>query len=478
LNQRLDLTTGNITAELLKMATPIMLTMFVQMAYNLTDMLWLGHLGSGAVAAVGTAGFFVWFGNAMMFSTKVGVEVGVAQSVGRRENDSAVGFAINGIKLAAVLALAYSAITIFFAPLLMSFFRLGSSLNGINPTQSAISYLQIVSSGMIFTFVNPTYSGVFNGIGDSKSPFRYNAIGLVLNVVLDPLLIFGIGPLPRLGVNGAAIATVLSQLVVWIVFYRRLSGKNAPLRLYGWMKQFEWAYIAKILKIGFPVAAQSMLFAVFGMVIARIISHWGPVPIAVQRVGSQIEALSWMTASGFATALGAFVGQNYGARKFDRIRAGYVKAILIMGGTGVVVSLLLILFPGQLFRIFIQEPKTIEEGIIYLRILGYSQLFMCLEITTGGAFNGIGKTVPPSIVGIVFNALRIPAALLLSAPAILGLSGVWWSISASSMFKGVVLVVWFYFYYRAFEKREKQNPSSPGSKNLEPSLVGGVGVSD
>jgi Na+-driven multidrug efflux pump len=178
------------------------------------------------------------------------------------------------------------------------------------------------------------------------------------------------------------------------------------------------------------------------MFIARIIAQWGPIPIAVQKIGSQIEAISWMTAGGFQTAMSTLVGQNYGADKWPRIVKSYFIGMLVMSVVGILATGLLIFAAKPLFSIFIDEEETIRYGIVYLRILGLSQLFMCLESTTAGAFNGLGKTIPPSVVGIIFNALRIPATLVLSSTD-LGLNGVWWAISMSSVCKGTVLTAWF-----------------------------------
>ncbi|ABR46725.1 multi antimicrobial extrusion protein MatE [Alkaliphilus metalliredigens QYMF] len=197
-----------------------------------------------------------------------------------------------------------------------------------------------------------------------------------------------------------------------------------------------------IARLGLPAGLQSGLFTVFAMFIARIVAQWGAVPIAVQRVGSQIEALSWMTANGFSTALSAFVGQNYGAGKWERIQKGYYASLRIISVFGLGVTCLLIFAARPIFSVFLPEPEAVAYGIVYLQILGLSQVFMCIEITTAGAFNGLGRTIPPSIVGIAFNALRIPAALILSA-SMLGLNGVWWSISMTSVFKGIVLTTWF-----------------------------------
>lgn len=140
--------------------------------------------------------------------------------------------------------------------------------------------------------------------------------------------------------------------------------------------------------------------------------------------------------------MAAFVGQNFGAQKWPRVIKGYHVGMAIMSIIGIFATALLIFAARPLFSIFVPEEETIRYGIVYLRILGLSQLFMCMESTSAGAFNGLGKTISPSIVGIVFNALRIPTALILSSTS-LGLDGVWWAISISSMFKGMVLTAWF-----------------------------------
>ena len=197
-----------------------------------------------------------------------------------------------------------------------------------------------------------------------------------------------------------------------------------------------------------PVALQSGLFTVFGMFIGRIIAVWGEVPIAVQKVGTQIEAITWMTAGGFSTALGTFVGQNYGAKKYDRILKGYKATMGLAIVVGAITTVLLIVGGEFIFSLFIPEAEAIMLGKDYLRILAYSQLFMCIEITTTGAFNGLGQTLIPSVISVIFTGLRVPAAYILSSKDVLGLNGVWWSISLSSVFKGVIITAIFLYYMK------------------------------
>ena len=246
-----------------------------------------------------------------------------------------------------------------------------------------------------------------------------------------------------MGVAGAAIATVLAQGIVTLLFIVIIIRSKNNIYKINIKKEFDISYVKVLFRIGWAPALQNMLFTMFSMIIGRIISVWGPIPIAVQKVGSQIEAISWMTAGGISTALTTFVGQNFGAKKYKRIIQGYYSAIIIAIIVGVLATVLFVIFGEEVFSIFIGEKESIEAGGIYLRILGYSQLFMCLEITTAGLFNGLSKTGIPSVIGIVLTGMRVPLAYILSKPYIMGLNGVWWSISASSIAKGILIIAIF-----------------------------------
>lgn len=437
--QQNNLLEGPIAKVLIRLAIPIMGTAFLQMAYNMTDMLWLGHLSSNAVASSGTAGFFMWLGLAFITISKMGAEIGISQAVGRRSTEDALNTARNAIQLNLILSVGYGLLLFLFRESLIGFFQMPDS--GV--VKAAVDYLGIVALGMPFAFINPVFSAIYNGYGDSKTPFHINTAGLLFNMVADPVLIFGYGAIPAYGVRGAAWATVIAQLIVAVIFAYRIFINREPLGEVRLFQPINWTAMKRIAAHGVPVAVQSGMFTIFAMLIARIISQWGPLPIAVQKVGSQIESISWMTASGFSTALGTFVGQNYGAGQWKRIVKGYFVALGIMGVIGMAASGLLIFAGGWIFSLFVPEAEAIAQGAVYLKILGYSQLFMCIEITTAGAFNGLGKTMPPAINSVVFTGARVPAAMLLSAPGIFGLEGVWWSISISSVIKGIVLLGYF-----------------------------------
>lgn len=453
MQDRIDLTEGKIVDKLIKLALPIMGTSFIQMAYNLIDMIWVGKAGSNAVAAVGTAGFFPWLAMAFIAISRVGGEVKVAQCMGRNDTKETKSYIKASIELNIILAILYTIVLLVFKNQLIGFFKLGD----VEVISMSNQYLTIVAIGMIFYFINPVFTAIFNGMGNSKTPFRINTIGLVTNIILDPILILGFGPIPALGVVGAAIATVFAQMIVSICFIIMILKSGNEYFKVKIFKNIEMKYYKALYKIGMPVALQSGLFTVFSMILGVIVASWGPVAIAAQKVGAQVESISWMTADGLAVALSSFVGQNYGANKIDRINKGFKITIVIASVLGIINTAILVLLGEQIFSIFINEADAIKEGAMYLKILGYSQLFMCIEIITAGAFKGLGRTYLSSSILIVLTGARLPMAYLLSNPNALGLNGVWWSISISSILKGILMLgifVWLYKTGKLYNKND------------------------
>jgi putative MATE family efflux protein len=435
-----DLTTGNILYKLTLLSLPIMGMSLIQMAYNMIDIIWIGRLGNGAVAAVGTAGFFLKFGFAISSLIFIGTGVRTSQSVGAKEYKKANSYAETSIINTMGIILVFIVFILLFKSQLIGFFK----LNNPYIEKMARDYMGITALGIFFSALSLVFTRIFNGHGDSKTPFLITSVGLILNIILDPILIFGLFGIPKLGVIGAAIATVFAQVIVSSILFINLRNKY---KIFTQEIAYDMEKTRDIFKLGTPVAAQRILFTGFSVIIARIIANWGAEAIAVQRIGVQIESLSWITAGGFQGALASFIGQNYGAKKFHRIKKGYYNAIGLISIWGILVSFILIVFPEPIFRIFLQDEEIVRLGVYYLRILGVSQLFMVIEMTTVGGFQGIGKTLPPSIVSITLTGARIPMALFLTSTS-LGLNGVWWSITISSILKGIVLPAWCLLYLK------------------------------
>ena len=434
---RINLLEGNILPALSALALPIMATSLIQMAYNLIDMIWIGKIGASAVASVGAAGMFMWLSNGLATLAKMGGQIKVGHALGAQKKEDAASYAQSSIQMGIVFAIGFGILSIVFADEMIGFFQ----LNSAQVIQDAKLYLMITCGLVIFSFMNQIFTGILTAMGNSRTSFIATGIGLVLNIVLDPLFIFGFGVIHPMGVAGAAIATVLAQLVVMLLFLYTILRDTVLFSNVHILHSYSSQHTMEIFRIGLPSAVQSMLFSGISMVIARLIAGWGDAAVAVQKVGSQIESISWMTAEGYAAALNSFVAQNHGAKNTDRIREGYRLSMIVMLSWGVFCSFVLIVFPQLIFQVFIQEAEVLPMGVDYLWILGVSQLFMCMEITTAGAFSGLGKTLPPSIVSITLTGARIPMAILLGRW--LGLNGVWWAITISSIGKGIVLLGWF-----------------------------------
>ncbi len=438
MSKSINLTKGSISRGLIGFSIPIVATNFIQTAYNMVDMMWIGRLGSGAVAAIGTATFFVSLALSLSELVATGSAVRISQSIGAENKADAKTYIGNGFLMAFVLAIIYSIVFIIFRKQVIGFFELGDAII----ERDAIVYLVVSMISVVFMYFNTMFVSVANSLGDSKLPFKINVIGFALNAVLDPLLIFGIFNIKGLGVFGAALATLISRIIVCVLFF--VKSKNA-LNISDNEFKFDKAKAIDVLKLGAPYALQRVLFSAIGIVMAKIIVGFGFTAIAVQKIGVQVEAISYMTIAGLNRAMRTFVGQNFGAKKLERIRSGYRIGLLLSTVFGLFITAVLVIFAKQIFSVFLKDEQALQMGINYLKIIGYSQVFMCVEMISGAAFNGLGKTYVPSIVSIIFTALRIPLAIYLST-TFLGLSGVWWSISISSMVKGVLLMVLFSIY--------------------------------
>lgn len=429
-----QLTQGPIYRQLFGLALPIMATSFIQMAYTLTDMAWVGRIGSEASAAVGSVGILGWMSYSISLLNKVGAEVSVGQSIGAQNNEDARAFASHNVTIALIISICLASILYIFAQPIIEIYKLEEHI-----AQDAVFYLRVLSTALPFIFLSAAFTGIYNASGRSKIPFYISATGLVLNMILDPLFIFGF----KLGIQGAAYATWISQGCVCLLFIIQLRYRDVLFNHFPFFTKLKKKYTMRIFKIGLPVALFNALFAFVAMFMGRTASgQGGHIGLMALTTGGQIEAITWNTSQGFSTALSAFIAQNYAAGIFSRVIKAWHATLWMALGFGTICSLLFIFAGNEVFSIFVPEPEAYLAGGVYLQIVGYSQVFMMLEITTQGVFYGIGRTVPPAIISIVCNYARIPLAILLSGMG-MGVAGIWWAISATSIAKGVILSIWF-----------------------------------
>ena len=434
MNENVNLTKGDITKSLFKLSIPLALTAFIQITYNFVDIFFLGRLGKDAIAGVGIAGFLFWIANAITLIPKIGTGVYASHAFGRSDDRETIKVLNNGYILTIAISIFYSLFLFLFSNYYVKFYGLTESASAY-----ARDYLHIISFGMVFFFINPVLSQSFQSLGNSLTPFKINTIGLITNIIIDPILIFGYGPIPRLEAKGAALATVMAQIVVTLIFVFNIFRKNKILKSAISSFHYKRAWVISIFKMGFPAALMSSFMATISIILNKFMADFGEAAVAAYTVGSQLEAITWNTTEGLQVGIAAMVGQNYGAGLMERVKESIKKSFVILLVIGTISMLVLFAFRYQLFKLFIPNDKeTIELGAIYLAILSFSQIFMSTEIGLTGAFNGLGDTKTPAIIGMVSDFSRIPISKIFMP--IFGVAGVWLAMSLTSVAKGLLVV--------------------------------------
>lgn len=417
-----DFTKGSIYKALIKLALPIIASSVLNMTYNLIDIFWVGSLGKGAISSVATAGFYINLGYSILALAFVGGGILVSHSLGSQNNDEAISCGENTIVLSILLGIIYVIFIFIFRRNLISYFSLSVPIQ-----KDALSYLNIAIFSLIFSSINLSSSKIMNAYGNSKLPFYISSLGLILNIILDPIFIFYL----ELGVRGVAVATIIANLLVSIIFIVYLNKKYMFFRR---LNIIQMDYMKKIIKLGLPISIQRIIFTLISIILGKLVSNWGPEGISAQRIALQVESIAFMTFGAFQGAMTAFIGQNYGAKLHNRIKEGYYKGLILTSFISIFTFLLFYFMNTNLIALFVNDKNVIIIGGTYLKIIAFSQVFIAFEQTTIGAFNGIGKTFIPSINSIVLTILRIPLAIYLIK--IYGINGIWWSICISSILKG------------------------------------------
>ena len=448
--QNKDLTKGNIFSTLLRLSVPIAGAQVIQMAYNLTDMFWLGRVSGDAVAAAGAAGMFMWLAVGLLMIGRIGAEVGVAQARGRGENTVAYDYSRAAIFIAFVLGILYGAFLFIFRDTLVGFLNFYET----HVATDTVDYIAVIAFGMPAMYVSAAVTGTFVSSGNARTPFLINGGGLIFNMLLTPFFIFVLD----LGVVGAAASSSIAKIAVMIVNLIAIKRfKSRPFSEYYFFDSRKiYDTVKEIFKIAWPVSLENTVWPLFTLAVVRLEVGFGSSALAMSRVGTQVESLSWLVGAGFGAALTAFVGQNFGAGRFDRISKGVKCSVGVLITWGAIVSIILWFGGGIIFQVFLPHYSSYIEMrnlfVTYLRILAIAQIFANMEYVGSNAFRGMGQTLPPSVVSISSNIIRIPLAFALSLTG-LGILGVWAAVAFTSALRGIGSCTWYYFKNRKDIKR-------------------------
>jgi len=403
-------------------------------SFNLIDSIWVGRLiGPAALAAVSTAGFYVW----VALSLGEMVEIGLIAVAARRHGEGNPERAARAAAAAVVYALG-AGLVVSIAGLLVAdtMFRLMTVPLEVARLGHEYLFTWLLGCPLVFGFF--AMEATFRAAGDTRTPFLMLAGSVAVSILLDPLLIIGIGPFPQLGVEGAALASVMVRgggfLIGLVIAQRRglLRFSSPPP---------DWRAVPTMVRIGAPLSLAGVLLSVIYMWLTRFTSRFGTAALAALGVGHKMEGLGFIAISGFALAASALVGQNLGAGQEDRARQAVRLTVAYCLVVTVTTAVAFLLIPGRLVTLFTRDPQVIADGVLYLRVIAFAQIGQSFELILEGALAGAGYTFWPQVASTSLTAMRIPLAAWWSRG--IGLLGIWLALSVTAISRGVAMILFW-----------------------------------
>ncbi len=439
MKNREHITSGSIVKTVLSLAMPVVAGMFMEFALHITDFYWVGKLGASAQDAVTSSMVVIWTMFAIISIISIGITALVSRFVGAKDMEKASFYTRQGFVMALIIGLLLSIIGYFVTPQMLRFMATGEST-----LLNAIPYLRISFGFAFLFFILETVYAIFRAVGDTKTPMMIGITTVLLNITLDPMLIFGWLGIPQMGVAGAAVATGLSGCIatVWatILLMRGKAG-FIPGNLLTVRPQLSELF--RIARIGLPISSQQMVFVVVYWFLIKYVHQFGESAGAAMGIGNRMESISYLTCYGFSVAASTMVGQNLGAGKADRAASCAWGSMGVAIALTSVISMLFLTIPNIIAGVFTNDPEVLSIASDYLIILGLSQVTMAIEIVLEGAFGGAGDTIPPMVVSVPGSLARIPLAYYLCFTLDWGLNGIWWTLTITTIVKACALIIWF-----------------------------------
>lgn len=403
----LNMSTG---AAVFALAWPTIIAGTLENIATTVDLIMVGKLGAAAVAAVGMAGMIYWVLSALAIGLSVSVTAVVARSYGggnREEASLALG---QTLTLAVAVSVVVAALTIFLAPRIFGLFGMEPDVEALS-----VSYLRILSVGMVFFAVVAVASAALRGAGDTRTPMIVGLIANIVHIAINYLLIFGKWGFPKMGSDGAAIGTAASMIAAAAVYMWLHFRGHVVLKLkwsdFGWDSN----RARQAIRLGLPAAAEQMVLQFGLLVYVKFVVGYGTLAFAGYQVGMRVLSLSFIPNMGFSMAAATLIGQNLGAGR--RRKAKQTGWICLGWGALFMCSIGLgfLLFSRQLAGVFVDDPEVIEHAAMFIRVVAYCQPGMATYFTLSGALKGAGDTRSPLLITLLgMYCFRIPGAWILT----------------------------------------------------------------
>ena len=431
---------GSITRALTVLAIPIIFGNIAQTGYQLTDAFWVGRLGASAVAAVSVSFPVTFLVIAMGSGLAMAGAVLTAQYMGAGRQDMVNHVAAQTMIMVALTSVVLGAIGYVLSPHLLRLLGVAADVYG-----GALAFMRVSFIGIIFVFVYAMFQSLMRGVGQVRIPLLIVLATVALNFVLDPLFIFGWGPIAGHGVVGAALATLVTQAIAAaagiVIFLRGRHGIHiAPSHF-----RIDLAYVKRAFLLGLPGSIELSTRG-FGLILMQfLVAAFGTVTIAAYGVGSTILQVITIPAMGIAMAVSTLAGQNIGAGNVERAsRATVLGAAMSFAGLSAVGALAFVFAPWLVAFFIPGDPAVIASASHYVRIMCLAWGAMGVQLSVTAAFRASGNMLMAMVLGIVSQwVLQFPLAFVLSRHTTLDESGIWWSFPLTNVAIALVSVAWF-----------------------------------
>jgi putative MATE family efflux protein len=414
-----DFTSGNVTKLIFNFTLPMLLGNVFQQLYNVVDSIIVGKvLGKEALASVGASFPIIFTLIALLIGIGSGFSIVISQFYGAKDIGSVKRSIDTMYIFLFVAGLLVSVFGIYYSKELFLLLQLPVEL-----IPQATTYLNVYMAGMVLFFGFNGTSSVLRGLGDSKTPLYFLILASLFNILFDVLFVMVF----KWGIAGAAWATVIAQGGAFVTGIIYLNRTHKIMKFSLWKLGFDKDLFIKSLKIGLPSGVQHTFVALGMMALLGIVNTFGTDVIAAYTAAGRIDSLAMMPAMNFSQAVAAFVGQNLGANKIERVRKGFKATFLMSNLFCILMTAIIILFGSQLMTMFTTDPNVIAIGEKYLIIVSSFYLLFSSLFTTNGVLRGAGDTLIPMFITLFsLWIIRIPGAYFLSAE--IGETGIWWSI--------------------------------------------------
>lgn len=422
-----------------QLAIPMMLSGFLQNAFSLVDMFFVGKLGTSSIAALSISGFIIGILIIAMSGLTTGTMTLISHFKGKKEDENANKVIWQTIFLSLLLWLFSIIIGLFFTEkLLLAFGARGEVVT------RGVEYLKItfLFSGIIFLFIS--LNQALRGAGDAKTPLKILFLSNLLNVILDPLFIFGFFFFPRLEIKGSAIATIISRFIGFCIIIYILAKKSHILQLKFKHLKILPKFINRIIKIGSFTSFQFLLRNISLLLLTRITAIYGARGIASYGIGSRLRMVLMMIIFGFANASGILMGQNMGALNPQRAKISWIESLKFAQIVILPFEIFFLLFANFITGIFTKDPEIIKITSTFLRFQAISFPFLATSILTNRTLAGAGDTAFPSVFVFFYTfALRIILAYIFAVKTSTGITGVWLSIAITDVLMAISISIYF-----------------------------------